>query len=62
MSSIEKKEHGRKISKCFWDETDWKGDQVRWEMMNELTKSAGDDRLAEHKNDDQNEVFCVLEN
>ena len=61
VSSIEKEQYGRKIYKWYWDETDWKDDQVWWEKMNELTESAGDVRMTEDKMDDQNEVFCVWE-
>ena len=60
-SVIDENQYDRKIYKRFWNETDWKGAKMWWEMMNKLTKSSGGVRVTEDKMDDQSEVFCVRE-
>ena len=45
--------------KCFWNETNQKGNRVWQEIVNKLTESAWDTRANEDEKDDHIEVFYV---
>ena len=46
--------------KWFWNETNWKGNQVWQEIVNKLTECTWDTEATEDEKDDQLEVFYVM--